>query len=61
MLIEELRRIEIRKKERERKAQDLQKFIAAGERHTPSTPMGAYVFELQRGVCLKLISRQSFQ
>uniref|UniRef100_A0A915Q6C5 DNA methyltransferase 1-associated protein 1 n=1 Tax=Setaria digitata TaxID=48799 RepID=A0A915Q6C5_9BILA len=37
MLIAELKKIEVRKRERERKAQDLQKLITAGER-TPASP-----------------------
>ncbi|MCP9263492.1 DNA methyltransferase 1-associated protein 1 [Dirofilaria immitis] len=37
MLIAELKKIEVRKQERERKAQDLQKLITAGER-TPASP-----------------------
>ncbi|VDM42510.1 unnamed protein product [Toxocara canis] len=37
MLIAEMKKIEVRKRERERKAQDLQKLITASDR-TPSTP-----------------------
>uniref|UniRef100_F1KXY2 DNA methyltransferase 1-associated protein 1 n=1 Tax=Ascaris suum TaxID=6253 RepID=F1KXY2_ASCSU len=37
MLIAEMRKIEVRKRERERKAQDLQKLITASDR-TPTTP-----------------------
>lgn len=36
MLLAELKKIEVRRRERERKAQDLQKLITAGERVSAS-------------------------
>lgn len=45
MLIAEMRKIEVRKRERERKAQDLQKLITASDR-TPTTPANTSVLFL---------------